>query len=87
MEDIQPEAINADILHLFTLKAMVNHLQIILNDIDLEVDPSLIQASDLDLMPELYGDLKTSLGAVVQITARMFLMDKPSKLTTLKPII
>ena len=77
MENIQPEANNADILHLFTLKAMVNHLQIILDDIDLEVDPTLIQASDLDLIPELYGDLRTTLGAVVQIAARMFLMDSP----------
>ena len=77
MENINPAAINADILHLFMLKIMVDHLQIILNDIDLEVDPALIQASDLDLIPELYGDLRTSLGAVVQIAARMFLMDSP----------
>ena len=56
---------------------MVDHLQIILEDIDLEVDPALIEASDLDLIPELYGDLRTTLGAVVQITARMFLMASP----------
>ena len=73
MENINPEAINADIIHLFTLKAMINHLQIILDDIDLEVDPTLIQASDLDLMPDLLGDLKSSLGIVVQIAARMYL--------------
>ena len=77
MEDIQPEAINADIINLFTLKAMVNHLQIILDDIDLEVDPTLIQADDLDLMPELLGDLKSTLGIVVQLSARMYLMNSP----------
>ena len=77
MENIKPAAIDRDILHLFALKTMVDHLQIILDDIDLEVDPALIQASDLDLIPELYGDLKTTLGAVVQIAARMFLMDSP----------
>ena len=77
MEKINPEAINADILHLFTLKAMIDHCQILLDDIDLEVDPTLIHASDLDLMPELYGDLRTTLGAIVQIAARMFLMDSP----------
>ena len=77
MENISPEAINADILHLFTLKAMIDHCQILLDDIDLQVDPTLIQASDLDLMPELYGDLRTTLGAIVQIAARMFLMDSP----------
>ena len=76
MKNIKP-AIDTDILHLFALKTMVDHLQIILDDIDLEVDPALIQASDLDLIPELYGDLRTSLGAVVQIAARMFLMDSP----------
>ena len=73
MENIKPAAINADILHLFALKTMVDHLQIILDDIDLEVDPTLIQAGDLDLMPELLGDLKSSLGIVVQIAARMYL--------------
>ena len=77
MEDISSEAIKRDIVHLFTLKAMINHCQILLDDIDLEVDPTLIQASDLDLMPELYGDLRTTLGAIVQIAARMFLMDSP----------
>ena len=77
MEDIQSEAINADIINLFTLKAMVNHLQIILDDIDLEVDPTLIQAGDLDLMPELLGDLKRTLGIVVQLSARMYLMNSP----------
>ena len=77
MENINPEAINADIIHLFTLKAMINHLQIILDDIDLEVDPTLIQASDLDLMPDLLGDLKSSLGIVVQLSARMYLMNSP----------
>ena len=77
MENIQPEAINADIIHLFTLKAMVNHLQTILNDIDLEVDPTLIQAGDLDLMPDLLGDLRTTLGVVVQLSARMYLMNSP----------
>ena len=77
MENIKPAAINADILNLFALKIMVDHLQIILDDIDLEVDPALIQASDLDLIPELYGDLRTTLGALVQIAARMFLMDSP----------
>ena len=76
MENIKP-AIDTDILHLFALKTMVDHLQIILDDIDLEVDPALIQASDLDLIPELYGDLRTTLGALVQIAARMFLMDSP----------
>ena len=76
MENIKP-AINADILHLFTLKAMVNHLQIILDDIDLEVDPTLIQAGDLDLMPDLLGDLRTTLGVVVQLSARMYLMNSP----------
>ena len=77
MEHIQPEAISTDILYLFALKTMVDHLQIILDEIDLEVDPALIQASDLDLIPELYGDLRTTLGAVVQIAVRMFLMDSP----------
>ena len=77
MEKINPAAINADILHLFTLKTMVNHLQIILDDIDLEVDPTLIQASDLDLMPDLLGDLRTTLGIVVQLSARMYLMNSP----------
>ena len=73
MEKINPEAINADIIHLFTLKAMIDHCQILLDDIDLEVDPTLIQASDLDLRPELLGDLKSTLGTVVQIAARMFM--------------
>ena len=73
MENIQPEAIDTDILHLFTLKTMVNHLQAVLDDIDLEVDPTLIQADDLDLMPEMLGDLKSTLGTVVQIAARMFM--------------
>ena len=77
MENIQPEAIDTDILYLFTLKTMVNHLQIILDDIDLEVDPTLIQADDLDLMPELLGDLKSTLGIVVQLSARMYLMNSP----------
>ena len=73
MEDIQSESLKTDILYLFTLKAMVNHLQIILNDIDLEADFTLIQAGDLDLMPDLLGDLKSTLGVVVQIAARMYL--------------
>ena len=73
MNDISSESINTDILYLFTLKTMVNHLQTVLDDIDLEVDPTLIQADDLDLMPELLGDLKSTLGTVVQIAARMFL--------------
>ena len=77
MEDIQSEAINADIINLFTLKAMVNHLQIILDDIDLEADFTLIQAGDLDLMPDLLGDLKSTLGVVVQLSARMYLMNSP----------
>jgi len=79
MKKNKPEAISTDILYLFALKTMVDHLQIILEDIDLEVDPALIEASDLDLIPELYGDLRTTLGAVVQITARMFLMDSPQE--------
>ena len=73
MNDISSESINTDILYLFTLKTMVNHLQTVLDDIDLEVDPNLIQADDLDLMPELLGDLKSTLGTVVQIAARMFM--------------
>ena len=73
MEDIQSESLKTDILYLFTLKAMVNHLQIILDDIDLEADFTLIQAGDLDLMPEILGDLKSTLGTVVQIAARMYL--------------
>ena len=77
MENINPEAINADIINLFTLKAMVNHLQIILDDIDLEADFTLIQAGDLDLMPDLLGDLKSTLGVVVQLSARMYLMNSP----------
>ena len=77
MENIQSESLKTDILYLFTLKAMVNHLQIILNDIDLEADFTLIQAGDLDLMPEILGDLRTTLGVVVQLSARMYLMNSP----------
>ena len=77
MEDISSEAIKRDIIHLLTLKTMVNHLQTVLDDIDLEVDPTLIQADDLDIMPELLGDLKTTLGIVVQLSARMYLMNSP----------
>ena len=77
MEHIQSESLKTDILYLFTLKAMVNHLQIILDEIDLEVDPTLIEADDLDLMPELLGDLKSTLGIVVQLSARMYLMNSP----------
>ena len=77
MEDIQSESLKTDILYLFTLKAMVNQLQIILDEIDLEVDPTLIEADDLDLMPELLGDLKSTLGIVVQLSARMYLMNSP----------
>ena len=73
MNDISSEAIKTDILHLFMLKEMVNHLQTVLDDIDLEVDPTLIEADDLALMPELLGDLKSTLGTVVQIAARMFM--------------
>ena len=73
MNDINPEAIKRDILHLFTLKTMIDHCQILLDDIDLEADPTLIQADDLDLMPELLGDLKSTLGTIVQIAAGMFL--------------
>ena len=73
MNDINPEAIKTDILHLFMLKAMINHCQNLLEDIDLEADPTLIEADDLDLMPELLGDLKSTLGTVVQIAARMYL--------------
>ena len=73
MNDISSEAIKTDILHLFMLKAMINHLQTVLDDIDLEADPTLIEADDLDLMPELLGDLKSTLGTVVQIAARMFM--------------
>lgn len=73
MHDISSESISTDILYLFMLKEMVNHLQTVLDDIDLEVDPTLIQADDLDLMPELLGDLKSTLGTVVQIAARMFM--------------
>ena len=77
MENIQSESLKTDILYLFTLKAMVNHLQIILNGIDLEADFTLIQAGDLDLMPEILGDLRTTLGVVVQLSARMYLMNSP----------
>ena len=77
MEDIQSESLKRDILYLLTLKAMVNHLQIILDDIDLEADFTLIQAGDLDLMPEILGDLKSTLGIVVQLSARMYLMNSP----------
>ena len=73
MNDISPEAIKKDIIHLLTLKTMVTHCQILLDDIDLAVDPTLIQIDDLDLMPELLGDLKSTLGTIVQISARMFL--------------
>lgn len=73
MNDISSESISTDILYLFTLKTMVNHLQTVLDDIDLEVDPTLMQSDDLDLMPELLGDLKSTLGTVVQIAARMFM--------------
>ena len=62
MLDISPEAIKQDIIHLLTLKTMVTHCQILLEDIDLEVDPTLIHANDLDLMPEMLGDLKSTLG-------------------------
>lgn len=73
MNGISSESISTDILYLFTLKTMVNHLQTVLDDIDLEVDPTLMQSDDLDLMPELLGDLKSTLGTVVQIAARMFM--------------
>ena len=73
MNDISPEAIKQDIIHLLTLKTMVDHCQILLEDIDLEVDPTLIHANDLDLMPEMLGDLKSTLGTIVQIAARMFM--------------
>ena len=73
MHDINPEAIKTDILYLFMLKEMINHCQNLLEDIDLESDPTLIEADDLDLMPELLGDLKSTLGTVVQIAARMFM--------------
>ena len=73
MEDIQSESLKTDILYLFTLKTMIDHCQILLDDIDLEADFTLIQAGDLDLMPDLLGDLKSTLGVVVQIAARMYL--------------
>ena len=73
MHGISPEIIEKDILHLLTLKTMIDHCAILLDDIDLEVDPTIIEAGDLDLMPELLGDLKSTLGTIVQIAARMFL--------------
>jgi len=73
MHDINPEGIEADILHLLTLKTMIDHCRILLQDIDIEVDPTLLQASDLDLMPELLGDLKSTLGTIVKIVGRMYL--------------
>lgn len=76
LDNFDPAALNIDIHYLFSLKVMVNHLQIILDDIDLEADPRLIEPGDLDLMPEMLGDLKSTLGAVTQITARMYLMEK-----------
>ena len=73
MKDIKPAAIEKDILYLLMLKTMIDHCQGLLNDIDIAVDPTLLQAGDLDLMPELLGDLKSTLGTIVQISARMFL--------------
>ena len=73
MHDIDPEAIEADMINLLMLKTMIDHAQILLEDIDLEVDPTLIQAGDLDLMPEMLGDLRSTLGTIVQIAARMYL--------------
>ena len=73
MHDIDPEAIEADMINLLMLKTMIDHAQILLEDIDLEIDPTLIQAGDLDLMPEMLGDLKSTLGTIVQIAARMYL--------------
>ena len=73
MLDISPEAIKQDIIHLLILKTMIDHCQNLLDDIDLESDPTLIHADDLDLMPELLGDLKSTLGTIVQIAARMFM--------------
>jgi len=73
MKNINPEGIEADILHLLTLKTMIDHCRILLQDIDIEVDPTLLQASDLDLMPELLGDLKSTLGTIVKIVGRMYL--------------
>ena len=72
-DDIDLETIKNDTINLLTLKAMIDHCAILLDDIDLEVDPTIIEAGDLDLMPELLGDLKSTLGTIVQIAARMFL--------------
>ena len=77
IQDVNPAAINRDIVYLWTLRSLIRHVDQLLEDIDLQIDPSLIQPGDLDLMPEMLGDLKSSLGAVTQITARMFLTERP----------
>ena len=77
IEAVDPAAINTDILYLFTLRSLIRHVDQLLEDIDLQIDPSLIEPGDLDLMPEFLGDLRSSLGAVTQITARMFLSERP----------
>jgi hypothetical protein len=89
LANFDPDAMNSDLLQLIALKSLIDNCQIVLEDIDLFSDPTLITApyDDLDWMPEILGDLKSNLGAIVSLTSRMYLIDRPQEKSLTKPLL